>query len=103
MLQGDVFQIQADRDYPREGLNQFEMFGQVRLVGTEYIPVNVTLFSTEKVPPYRIAAVLGKIMGFELGENMAGEQIIIPQVRVMAVANPSACCGDPDEIVINEQ
>ncbi len=103
MLQGDVFQIQADRDYPLDGLHQFAMFGQVNLVGNYYIPVNVVCISREKVPPYRISPVLGKIIDFQLGTNRAGKSIIIPVVQVVAVASPSNCCGDPDEIIVNEQ
>jgi hypothetical protein len=30
---GSDFKIQADRDYPIEGLNEFSLFGQVNLVG----------------------------------------------------------------------
>jgi hypothetical protein len=103
MLQGDVFQIRADRDYPRAGLNEFSAFGRVNLYGDYFVPVNVELSSTERVPPYRVAAILGKITGFTLGQNLARKQIIVPNVRVMALASPSSCCGYPDEVIINEQ
>jgi hypothetical protein len=102
MLQGDVFQIQADRDYPREGTNEFAEFGHVRLVADYYVPVNVDCISTEKVPPYTIAATLGKIVDFRLEQNRAGEAIIVPVVEVVAIASPSNCCGYPDEIIINQ-
>jgi hypothetical protein len=102
VLQGDVFQIQADRDYPREGQNQFSAFGRVNLVGDYYVSVNVDCISTEKVPPYSSAPILGRIMDFRLGRNRAGKAIIVPVVRVVAVVSPSHCCGDPDEIIINQ-
>jgi hypothetical protein len=102
VLQGDVFKIQADRDYPREGLNQFSAFGQVDLVGDYFVPVNVDCISAEKVPPYSIAPILGRIIGFRLGRNGAGKSIIIPVMQVVAVASPSQCCGYPEEIIINQ-
>jgi hypothetical protein len=101
MLQGDVFQIQADRDYPREGLSQFSMFGQVKFLADYFVPVNVDCISDQKIPPYRTAAVLGRIIDFRLGENGAGKRIIIPVVRVVAVVNPSICCEYPEEVIVN--
>jgi hypothetical protein len=101
MLQGDVFKIQADRDYPREGLNEFEMFGEVRLVGSHYVPVNIECFSYEKVPPYASAPVLGKIIGFYMDRNQRGDNIIVPVVRVIAVVVPANCCDYPEDVIIN--
>jgi len=101
VLQGDVFSIQADRDYPIDGLNEFSLFGQVNLVGNTFIPVNIEAISTEKVPPYRIAPILGKILDFKLGTNRAGKAIIIPVVRIIAVANRSSSRDEPSEIIIN--
>jgi hypothetical protein len=102
MLQGDVFKIQADRDYPHDGLYQFMVFGQVLFADNYYIPVNVDCASAERVPPYGVAAILGKITGFSMSKNRVGKTIIVPEVRVIAVAAPSSCCGDPDEIIINQ-
>ena len=42
MLQGDVFQINANRDYPVTGKNNFTA-GNVRLVGDTYVQTNVDL------------------------------------------------------------
>lgn len=103
MLQGDVFQIQADRDYPLDGLNEFAMFGQVNLVGNTYIPVNVECISTEKVPPYQLSPVLGKISDFKLGTNRAGKSIIIPVVQVVAVLGTHNFSKENEEIIINQQ
>jgi hypothetical protein len=102
MLQGDVFRIQADRDYPREGLYHFSVFGQVPFSQDYYIPVNVDCTSTERVPPYGVAPILGKITGFSMSKNRVGKTIIVPEVQVVAVAAPSSCCGDPEEIIINQ-
>jgi tetratricopeptide (TPR) repeat protein len=102
VLQGDVFQIQADRDYPREGINEFSLFGNVNLVGDYYVPVNVYAISDEKIPPYTIAPILGKIIGFESGKNRADKAIIIPVVQVVLLISPSRCCGNPDEIIVGQ-
>jgi hypothetical protein len=112
-LHGDVFQIQADRDYPREGLNAFSVFGRERLAD-DYcyaglgdnrrclIARNVDCISAEKVPPYRIAPMLTRIVNFRLGQNRAGKAIIIPVVQVIVLASLSTCCNYPDEIIINQ-
>jgi hypothetical protein len=102
MLQGDVFQIQADRDYPREGLNGFTVFGQVRFLANYAIPVNVACSSAQKIPPYLDAPILTKIEDFSVGTNRAGKRIIIPIVKVVAVTSFSPCCGYPEDVIINE-
>ena len=102
VLQGDVFTIQADRDYPRNGMNEFSMFGEVRLVGSLMVPVNVDLVSTTKVPPYSKAAILSKITGFSVSTSRGGDGIIVPQVAVVALIRPSSCCESPEAVIINE-
>jgi len=102
VLQGDVFHIQADRDYPREGINEFSLFGDVNLVADDYVPVNVYAISGEKIPPYTFAPILGKIIGFESGKNRADKAIIIPVVKVVLLTSLSRCCGNPDEIIISQ-
>lgn len=100
VLQGDVFQIQVDRDYPREGENEFMLFGNVNL--PPYIPVNVAASSVEKVPPYRSAPMLTRIIGFNLGTNRGGEKIIIPVVQVILVVSGSSFRDDPSDVIISE-
>ncbi len=100
VLQGDVFQIQADRDYPLEGLNEFSIFGWVNL--PPRIPVNVVAASDEKMPPYTIAAMLSKIVDFQLGTNRAGQQIVMPVVEIVVAASGSQFADDPGEVIINE-
>jgi predicted small lipoprotein YifL len=100
MLQGDVFQIQADRDYPRDGKNEFMLFGQVNLPPS--MPVNVGATSQEKVPPYTMSPMLTQIVGFDLGKNRRGESIIIPLVKVVVVVSATSFSDDPSEIVISE-
>jgi hypothetical protein len=97
MLPGDVFQIQANRDYPREGLNEFSAFGQVKLLANYYIPINVYCISTEKVPPYSLAPIFGRIINFSLSESRSGKTIIVPTLQVVAVVGLSA-----NEIIINQ-
>lgn len=53
----------------------FSVFGLVRLVGDYSVLVNVDCISIEKVPPYRVAPIFGKIINFRLGENRAGKAI----------------------------
>jgi len=103
MLQGDVFQIQSDRDYPVEGLNEFSMFGQVNFTDNYYIPVNVLCISAEKVPPYQLSPVLGKIVDFKLGKNKMGKSIIIPVVDVVAVLGTQPYTNQDEEIIINQE
>jgi hypothetical protein len=100
MLQGDVFQIQADRDYPRDGENEFMLFGRVNL--PPFMPVNVAAISAEKVPPYTMSPMLTQIVGFNLGTNRAGKSIIIPVVKVVVVVSASSFSDDPSDIVISE-
>jgi hypothetical protein len=78
------------------------VFGQVLFAEDYYIPVNVDCTSNERVPPYGIAAILSKITGFGVSKNRFGKTIIVPEVRVIAVAAPSSCCGDSEEIIINQ-
>jgi len=101
MLQGDVFKIQADRDYPVAGLSQFSVFGEVRLVGNLYVPVNVECDSAQIIPPFSMAPILGRITGFEVGISRGGDNIIVPQVRVVAIVRPSGCCGERESVIIN--
>ncbi len=99
VLQGDVFRIVADRDYPRAGLNRFSLFGNVQLVEGHYIGVNVHAISEERVPPYGMAPLLTQIIGFDLGKNRLGKTIIIPLVRVIMVISSASCCGLSDEVI----
>ncbi len=101
MLQGDVFQIRADRDYPHEGLNEFTVFGNVELVNNLDVPTNVLCMSAEKVPPYRVAPILGKIIDFRLAESLSGKTLIVPVVRVIVVASGTSFTSEPSEIIIN--
>jgi hypothetical protein len=103
ILQGDVFQIQAERNYPLDGVHQFAMFGQVNLVGNNYIPVNVECISIEKVPPYQLSPVLGQIVDFKLRTNRAGKAIIVPVVQVVAVLGLHRFGSQDEEIIINQQ
>jgi hypothetical protein len=100
VLQGDVFQIQADRDYPLDGLNQFSLFGWVNL--PPRIAVNVSATSDEKMPPYYMAAMLSRIVDFQLGTNRAGETIVIPVVQILVAASVRQLTSEPGEVVINE-
>lgn len=100
VLQGDVFQIQADRDYPRDGENDFMLFGNVNL--PPFIPVNVAATSAEKVPPYISAPMLTKIVGFNLGRNRRGETIVIPVVDVVLVVSGSSFRSDPSDVIISQ-
>jgi hypothetical protein len=99
---GDVFQIQSDRDYPVEGRNEFSMFGNVNFTDTYHIPVNVLCISAEKVPPYRLSPVLGKIVDFKLGKNRMGKSIIIPVVDVLAVLGTQPYTNANEEVIINQ-
>jgi hypothetical protein len=100
MLQGDVFQIQADRDYPRDGENKFMLFGLVNLPPS--MPVNVAAMSDEKVPPYSLSPMLTKIVGFNLGTNRGGKSIIVPEVKVVAAVSSSSFMDNPSDIVISQ-
>ena len=102
MLKGDVFQIQSDRDYPVEGRNEFSMFGNVNFTDTYHIPVNVLCISAEKVPPYRLSPVLGKIVDFKLGKNRMGKSIIIPVVDVVALLGTQPYTNANEEVIINQ-
>jgi len=100
MLQGDVFQIQADRDYPRDGENEFMLFGLVNLPPS--MPVNVAAISDEKIPPYSLSPMLTKIVGFNLGTNRGGKSIIIPEVEVVAAVSSSSFMDNPSDVVISQ-
>jgi hypothetical protein len=85
MLPGDVFQIDARGNYPVVGKNKFTAFGNVNLVGSTYVPVNVICFSAIQVPPYRTAPILGKIVDFVTADNRNGEKVIVPVIKVVMV------------------
>ncbi len=100
VLQGDVFQIQATRDYPRIGENEFMLFGNVNL--PPFIPVNVSATSKEKVPPYRIAPMLARIVGFGKGETRGGKTIIVPEVEIIIVVSGSSFTTDVSDVIVND-
>jgi hypothetical protein len=71
-------------------------------VGDYFVPVNVDCISMEKVPPYRLAPIFGKIIDFRLSQNRLGKTIIVPVFQVVMVTAPSNCCDYPDEVIIDQ-
>ena len=67
------------------------------------MPVDIAAISAEKVPSYRFAIILGKIVDFRLGKNRAGESIIIPVIRIIALTSPSSSTDKASEIIINQK
>jgi TonB family protein len=99
---GSDFQIQADRDYPIEGRNEFSLFGRGHPYDNVFIPLNIEATSDEKIPPYRFAIIFGKITDFRLGKNRSGETIIVPAIRVIALTSPPFSTAEPSEIILND-
>jgi hypothetical protein len=104
VLPGDAFQIQADRDYPLSGRTTFTMFGRRRLVEDHWVPLNVECISTEPVPPYSMAPVLVRFIGFRPGESRSGQPIIVAIAKVIDVfaIPPSSEDDVPAEVIINQ-
>jgi hypothetical protein len=104
MLPGDVFQIDARENYPVAGKNKFTAFGNINLVGSTYVPVNVICFSAIQVPPYRSAPILGKIVDFVIADNRAGEKVIVPVIKVVMVYSMYGSSNNgQSDFIINPQ
>lgn len=103
-IPGDCYKIQADRDYPISGKNEFIMFGGQQVAGPDSVSfINFHCISKIKVPPYQVACVLGKIYDFKLGKNQAGKVIIIPVINVIMVASGNQYFGKNTEIILDPQ
>jgi hypothetical protein len=102
VLQGDVFQIQADRDYPASGRTNFTMFGRRMLASDYWVSLNVECISTEPVPPYSIAPVLVQFIDFRRSVSTSGRTIIVPIARVIDVFEIPPLSDVPAEVIINQ-
>jgi hypothetical protein len=49
-----------------------------------------------------MAAMLSRIVDFQLGTNRAGETIVIPVVQILVAASVRQLTSEPGEVVINE-
>jgi hypothetical protein len=94
---GDLFRMQVDRDYPREGSNDFMLFSH------EYGPINVEAISSQKIPAFAYSSVLGQIIDFTEQRTSTGKPVIVTVIRVIAFGSVSRCCGYPETIIINQR